>query len=90
MLRIHCPFCGPRDHSEFDCRGDASVQRPALDDESIEAWHAYVFTRANPRGRHAEFWHHVHGCRQWLVVERDTLTHEIFSVRSATKQGGEG
>lgn len=87
MLRIDCPFCGLRDHAEFEYRGDATVTRPPLEDESIEAWHAYVFTRENPRGRHSEFWHHVHGCRQFLVVERDTATHEIFSARLASGKG---
>jgi sarcosine oxidase subunit delta len=31
----------------------------------------------------SETWHHVNGCRMWLVVERDTMTHEIKSVRPA-------
>ncbi len=40
-------------------------------------WQAYVYERANPRGPHQEYWHHVAGCRQWLVVSRDTLSHEV-------------
>ena len=87
MLRIHCPFCGLRDHLEFEYRGDAGVERPALDNESAEAWHDYVFIRENPRGRHAEFWHHIGGCRQFVIVERDTRTHEIFSTRLASGKG---
>ncbi|MBX6323504.1 MAG: sarcosine oxidase subunit delta, partial [Rhodospirillaceae bacterium] len=82
MLRIDCPFCGPRDHAEFAYGGDATRERPPLDAD-IETWYAYVFLRENPRGPTREFWHHVHGCRQWLVVERDTLTHEIGAVRPA-------
>ena len=82
MIRIPCPFCGPRDHSEFAYGGDASVEYPALD-ASTEAWHDAVFLRDNPKGRQAETWQHVHGCRMWLVVERDTVTHEVFSVRAA-------
>ena len=82
MLRIHCPFCGERDHSEFSYGGDASVEYPALD-APAEAWHDAVYLRDNPRGLQAETWQHLHGCRQWLVVERDTLTHEIRSVRLA-------
>ena len=34
----------------------------------------------NPAGLHREFWQHVTGCRQWLVVERDTRNHAIASV----------
>lgn len=84
MLRIHCPFCGERGHHEFTYGGDASVERPAIDDRSLEAWYRYVFLRTNPKGSHREFWQHVNGCRAWLVVERNTYTHEILGVQPAT------
>ena len=77
MLRIKCPVCGLRDETEFSYGGDATVVRPAHDETSVDVWHAYVFLRDNPRGAHREYWQHVQGCRQWLVVERDTLTHKI-------------
>ena len=82
MIRIECPFCGQRDHSEFSYGGDASVVYPALDAPAA-AWHDAVFLRENICGRQFETWQHVHGCRLWLVVERDTMTHEIHSVRAA-------
>ena len=31
MIRINCPFCGLRDHSEFTYGGDATIEYPALD-----------------------------------------------------------
>ena len=82
MLRIDCPYCGARDHSEFVYEDDASVVYPALD-APREDWFDAVFLRENPRGRLVELWHHVQGCRQHLIVERDTATHEIHSVRLA-------
>jgi len=87
LLRILCPWCGERDHDEFRYGGDASVHRPAHRETSIEAWYAYVYVRANPRGPHREYWQHLMGCRQWLLVERDTATHEILSARPA-RDGG--
>ena len=40
-------------------------------------------------GACAEHWHHTgYGCRQWLVVERDTVSHEIFAVTAASKWKG--
>ena len=36
--------------------------------------------RKSPRGKHVELWHHISGCRQWIKVERDTATHEIFKT----------
>ena len=82
MIRLDCPFCGTRDHSEFSYGGDATVEYPPLDAE-LEAWNAAVYGRKNPRGPHREYWHHLNGCRSWLIVERDTLTHEIESVTFA-------
>ena len=87
MLRIPCPFCGPRDHSEFTYAG-ADVEYPALDADR-EAWFEAVFLRDNPRGPHREVWHHVSGCRSFLLVERDTLTHAIASVRLAHAATGQ-
>lgn len=76
---ITCPHCGVRPKEEFAVRGDASLIRPASS-ASDEAWHDYVYVRVNPRGRTLEHWHHVAGCRRFLVVERDTATHEVYSV----------
>ena len=81
-MRIKCPFCGERDHAEFQYGGDASKKMPALDADA-QAWHDFVYLRDNPKGAHVEFWQHVFGCRHWLKVERDTLTHEITSVKLA-------
>ena len=78
MHRIHCPWCGVRDEAEFQYQGDATVERPAPD-ASAEDFFRYVYIRANPRGWHTEWWHHVGGCRQWVKVVRNTLTHEISS-----------
>ncbi len=82
MIRINCPFCGERDHSEFSYGGDGSIVYPALD-APLEAWVEAVFQRENIRGVQTESWQHVSGCRQWLLVERDTMTHEIHSVRAS-------
>ena len=82
MIRIPCPFCGERDHSEFSYGGDGSIVYPALD-ASQEEWVEAVFQRENIRGVQTESWQHVSGCRQWLLIERDTMTHEIHSVKAA-------
>lgn len=76
-MLIPCPCCGPRDVSEFSYGGDAEPSRPAPDNEDPAAWYDYVFSRSNPMGPHEEVWQHVHGCRLFLKVKRDTLTHKI-------------
>ena len=83
MLRIKCPWCGVRNEDEFSYGGDATVERPA-DDASQDDWYDYVYIRDNTAGRHLEYWHHVNGCRAWIVLDRDTLTHEIFSIEPAS------
>ena len=77
MLLIPCPWCGKRAQSEFNYLGDATVKRPQPD-ASADDWYDYVYTRDNPRGEHVEWWQHVAGCRRWIKVRRDTLTHEVF------------
>ena len=82
MIRIDCPFCGYRDHSEFTYGRDAAVDIPGLD-ASCELWVEAVFLRDNIDGMQHELWHHVHGCRMWIVVSRDTKSHKIYSVKPA-------
>ena len=77
MLRIPCPLCGERDYTEFRYGGDARKRRPPLGTSELEVWHDYVFVFDNVKGSHREFWQHVLGCRQWLVVERNTATNRI-------------
>jgi len=84
MLLIRCPYCGPRGHVEFTYGGDASRRRPDTDGPgSEEAWFDYVYLRDNPAGPQLEHWQHSGGCRAWLVIERDTASHAISSVRDA-------
>ncbi len=87
MLRIDCPWCGVRDEAEFKYGGDATVKRPKIEgmpaDGGAAAYYDYVYERANPKGWHVEWWHHVSGCRQWLKVVRHTVTHDIRQVGKA-------
>jgi len=49
----------------------------AAPEAPLDAWVAYVYLRDNPAGPHEEYWLHAAGCRRWLRIRRDTLTHEI-------------
>jgi sarcosine oxidase subunit delta len=44
------------------------------------AFFDYVYIRDNPAGPMRELWYHAQGCRNWIVVTRDTRTHEIFGA----------
>ncbi|MEC3862101.1 sarcosine oxidase subunit delta [Mesobacterium sp. TK19101] len=78
------PLLGPRDAAEFVYLGDAAlIDRPDPDTASDEDWYAYAYLRDNPAGAHRELWFHEGGDRSWLVVTRNTLTHEITDVQLA-------
>lgn len=88
MLLIKCPWCGPRDQVEFTYGRDAATPYPDLGNGDADAWMDYVYLRPNPKGMHAEFWHHSAGCRQWIRVERDTVSHEIVSAAPPSETRG--
>lgn len=86
-MRIHCPYCGERGVEEYSYRGDATVRRPdANGPDALERFVEYLHLRDNPAGSHQEFWQHLHGCRAWLVVQRDVRTHAIESVVAALRR----
>jgi heterotetrameric sarcosine oxidase delta subunit len=83
-MRIPCPHCGERGNDEFLYLGAAGLTRPDAD-APAEAWHDYVYLRDNPIGTHRELWQHIHGCRRWLVVTRDTRTHIVAAAADASQ-----
>ncbi len=77
-MLITCPHCGTRPVEEFIFNGDAAPSRPRkVDSDSAGQWFEYVYLRDNPKGWMDEYAHHSGGCRQWLVVTRNTGTHEV-------------
>jgi heterotetrameric sarcosine oxidase delta subunit len=81
MLLITCPWCGPRDETEFRYGGEAHIARPAAPEQlSDPQWAEYVFMRDNPKGLFAERWNHAAGCRRWFNAIRSTVTHDIAAV----------
>ncbi|MEW9834703.1 sarcosine oxidase subunit delta [Mesorhizobium marinum] len=85
-MLIACPFCGPRENGEFTYLGDAKPKRPEPD-AGADAFHDYVYLRDNVAGEMDELWYHGGGCRSWLKVRRNTMTHEISSVEPAAGAG---
>ena len=81
MLRIDCPYCGPRPEIEFRYGGEAHIARPddpaTLDDEQ---WADFLFMRRNTKGRFRERWVHATGCRRWFNAVRDTVSYEILAT----------
>ena len=82
---IEHPLLGSRDAAEFTYLGDAKlIDRPNWQTETAaEDFYNYGYLRDNPAGWHKELWFHEAGDRSWLVVTRNTVTHEISSVELA-------
>lgn len=81
MLQIPCPYCGPREETEFSYGGEAHIMRPENPDAMSDAdWGDFLFMRRNTKGVFFERWVHAHGCRRWFNVARDTVTYEILAV----------
>ncbi|GAB4281858.1 MAG: sarcosine oxidase subunit delta [Roseovarius sp.] len=79
------PLLGPRDAAEFVYLGDAAlIDRPdPAAPDAAERFYEYQYLRDNPAGPHRELWYHEQGDRSWLVVTRDTITHEIIGAELA-------
>ena len=83
---INHPLLGPRDISEFVYLGDASLlKRPSWDgNKSEEKFYGWLYLIGNVAGIHKELWFHQYGDRSWLIVTRNTISHEITKVELAT------
>ena len=86
MLIDH-PILGPRDAAEFVYKGDAMlIHRPDWQaEDAVAQFTDYGYLRDNPAGLSREWWYHEKGCSAWLVVERDTRTHEVFAVAEVSR-----
>ncbi len=85
-MRITCPYCGERDRREFYYRGAAvDLDRPAPDAGEV-AWDDFVYQRENPAGPTRELWYHEGGCGAWIVVTRNTVTHEMIDAQPASEE----
>ena len=84
---IEHPLLGPRDSQEFVYLGDASLlDRPDWQAGNAEdVFFDYQYIHDNPAGTHRELWYHEMGDRSWLIVTRDTVSHEILKVELAAR-----
>jgi len=84
-MRLPCPICGERDRREFTYSGAAlALERPGAE-AMPEAWDDYLHNRDNPAGVTRDLWYHEQGCAAWIVVTRNTITHEVLSATLASE-----
>ena len=86
MQIFTCPFCGPRDETEFHYGAEAGKVRPEPAGEvSAESWSEYLYMKKNPKGLTREIWVHV-TCGEFFAMERDTVSHEVIASHSLRKE----
>ena len=86
-MRLKCPLCGDRDRREFYYYGASDyLDRPAAA-APLTDWDNYLHLRDNPAGVTRDLWYHEQGCAQWLLVTRNTVTHDISAVELVAGRG---
>ncbi|WP_210030705.1 sarcosine oxidase subunit delta [Pseudonocardia parietis] len=85
MMVLSCPWCGPRNVTEFRYGGERRA-RPEVETVSAQQWRRFLYAKSNPLGTVAESWYHRAGCRRYFAVERDTATnsHHAHRAQGAT------
>ena len=77
MQIFPCPFCGPRNETEFRFGGEHGNIRPEGFRSVPDAqWSAYLHDRSNVRGLADEIWVHL-SCGEVFRMQRDTVNHEV-------------
>jgi sarcosine oxidase, subunit delta len=85
MLLINCPYCEEdRPELEFRNGGEAHIARSTdMAGESDEAFEAFFFIRANPKGLVYERWRHIHGCGRFFNAVRDSVSDKFLLTYKA-------
>ena len=82
MQIFPCPFCGPRNETEFHFAGELGKVRPTMtQDVSAEDWATYLHAQRNEKGPVREVWMHL-TCAELFVMERDSVTMDVLSARA--------
>jgi len=73
---LDCPYCGPREVTDFAFGGEVRDDAPGREATAREAY-AHAYLRRNVAGWQREWWFHRSGCREWFLAERDTVTNDV-------------
>ncbi len=81
MQIFPCPFCGPRDETEFHYVGEPKVRPEPAEAVGAPAWAEYLYVNANPKGETNEIWLHL-ACMEMFAMTRDTATNAVLASQS--------
>ena len=72
-----CPFCGPREETEFHCVREPKVRTRPAEAFSDADWADYLYFNAYPRGASRELWLCL-TCMESFAMTRDTATNAVL------------
>lgn len=81
-----CPFCGPRDETEFSYVGEPKTRPEPAQRVSDAAWAEYLHLNANPKGPSREIWLHL-TCMESFALTRDTATNAVLRSEALRPAG---
>ena len=85
MQIFTCPFCGPRNETEFHFVAEAGKERPDTTKAITDVdWARYLYTQRNEKGTVREVWMHT-TCQELFVMERDSVTMDVLSTTALRK-----
>jgi sarcosine oxidase, subunit delta len=73
-----CPFCGPRDETEFTYVAEPKARPEPAETVGDAAWAEYLYVNANPKGEAREIWLHL-TCMEMFAMTRDTATNAVLA-----------
>jgi sarcosine oxidase subunit delta len=83
MQVFPCPFCGPRDETEFHYVGEPKARPEPAGSVSDAAWADYLWSNANAKGAASEIWLHL-TCMEMFLMARDTATNAVVAREAPT------
>jgi heterotetrameric sarcosine oxidase delta subunit len=94
MILVPCPYCGPRNASEFRWCGELR-ERPDPATATPAQWRRYLYMRRNVAGFSRENWFHRAGCGRYFALERNTVTNQFraaaadAAIETSTEPAGQ-
>jgi sarcosine oxidase subunit delta len=84
MQIFPCPFCGPRDETEFHYVGEPKARPEPAGDVTDVDWSEYLHFNANPKGPSREIWLHM-TCLESFSMTRDTATNAVLGAEPVAR-----
>ena len=84
MQIFPCPFCGPRDETEFHYVGEPKARPEPAEAVSDQTWAEYLYFNANPKGESREIWLHL-TCTESFVMTRDTASNAVIASEALAR-----